>query len=167
MDLADADGSVDRQHTRVVVLLNATDETQSLTIPELHGVPLRLHPVQASSDDPLVRTSTVSSLGTFTVPKRTAAVFWANRPVAEQLDLLIADVEALAGTLGGGRANALEAKLLAARRHAARGNATPAIQQIEAFVIQTHVFANQGFLSAADAERLIEEANRILAELRG
>ncbi|HEX2223211.1 MAG TPA: pullulanase-type alpha-1,6-glucosidase, partial [Thermoanaerobaculia bacterium] len=109
MDLADAEGEVDRQHTRIVVVINATDETQGLTVPALQGVSLRLHPIQAGSNDPVVRTAAVSSLGTFTVPARTGAVFWAERPRVDQIDLLIADVEALAPVIGGGRANALAA----------------------------------------------------------
>ncbi len=45
-------------------------------IPTFKKQPLLLHPVQALSQDPVVRTSKFqSSTGTFTIPARTTAVF--------------------------------------------------------------------------------------------
>jgi pullulanase len=65
---------------RVVVLLNADPEAQTLVVPELTGLHLRLHPVQRDSADPVVRAARFErSSGTFTVPGRTAAVFVASR----------------------------------------------------------------------------------------
>jgi pullulanase len=80
MSLLDGDGSVDRSHKRVVVVFNATAQTQSFSVPDLRGVPLNLHPLQKTSVDPVVRASSFNKgLGTFSIPGRTAAVFWANR----------------------------------------------------------------------------------------
>ena len=43
-------------------------------------MPLTLHPLQKISVDPVVRASSFNKgLGAFSVPGRTAAVFWANR----------------------------------------------------------------------------------------
>ena len=45
-------------------------------MPAFKRQPLLLHPVQAFSQDPVVRTSKFqSSTGTFTIPPRTTAVF--------------------------------------------------------------------------------------------
>ncbi|MEU6281489.1 pullulanase-type alpha-1,6-glucosidase [Streptomyces sp. NPDC047028] len=60
----------------LVVVFNATPEKQDQRIPALAGVPYRLHPVQASGADPVVRTAVYTAgPGTFTVPARTVAVF--------------------------------------------------------------------------------------------
>ena len=55
--LTDADGRVDRRTAVIVALINANDESQSFSIPDLAGKTFRLHPVQASSHDPVVRTA--------------------------------------------------------------------------------------------------------------
>jgi hypothetical protein len=78
--LSDQDGSVDPRFSLVVVLLNAAPEAQTLKLPELAGGKLKLHPIQAGSADPVVRTAAFDGAnGTFTVPARTAAVFVAFR----------------------------------------------------------------------------------------
>jgi pullulanase-type alpha-1,6-glucosidase len=168
MSVADEDGAVDRAHDLLVVVLNAADETRSFQTPELEDRPLVLHPIQAASADPVVRTASFEgSFGAFSVPARTAAVFWTYRPAADQIRLLIADVNALAasGALSGGRANGLKAKLQAALKQAERGNTTPAIHQLEAFAIQVHVLQVQGFLTPEVAQELIDHANLAIERL--
>ncbi|WP_369367304.1 pullulanase-type alpha-1,6-glucosidase [Streptomyces sp. CG4] len=60
----------------LVVVFNATPRQQEQTIGALAGTHYRLHPVQASGADPVVKTSAYASgPGTFTVPARTVAVF--------------------------------------------------------------------------------------------
>jgi hypothetical protein len=45
-------------------------------VPALKGAQVALHPVQAASDDPVVRQSAADpATGTLTVPARTVAVF--------------------------------------------------------------------------------------------
>ena len=67
---------MDPRFSRVVVLLNADPEAQTLVVPDLAGRKLRLHPIQMYSADSLVRTAAFDrATGTFTVPGRTAAVF--------------------------------------------------------------------------------------------
>jgi len=62
--------------SQAVVLVNATPQTQSFSDPAFQRQPLILHPVQALSHDPVVRTSRFASrTGTFTIPARTTAVF--------------------------------------------------------------------------------------------
>jgi pullulanase-type alpha-1,6-glucosidase len=62
--------------SQAVVLINATPQSQSFTDRSFRRQPLVLHPVQAISRDPVVRTSRFQgSTGTFTVPARTTAVF--------------------------------------------------------------------------------------------
>jgi len=62
--------------SQAVVLVNATPQAQSFSDPAFRRQSLILHPVQAFSSDPVVRTSKYQgSTGTFTVPARTTAVF--------------------------------------------------------------------------------------------
>jgi pullulanase-type alpha-1,6-glucosidase len=72
----DGDVDYDANHEMVVTLFNANDEPQTFTESGLAGRMLALHPIQANSADPVVRTSTYdNATGTFTVPARTTAVF--------------------------------------------------------------------------------------------
>ena len=72
----DDHGHGDEPFARVVVLINADPNAQTLVVPELARERLRLHPVQRDSADPVVRGARFErSSGTFTVPGRTAAVF--------------------------------------------------------------------------------------------
>ncbi|MCC5475855.1 pullulanase-type alpha-1,6-glucosidase [Streptomyces barringtoniae] len=60
----------------LVVVFNATPQRQEQKIGALAGTQYRLHPVQASGADPVVKTSSYAAgSGTFTVPARTVAVF--------------------------------------------------------------------------------------------
>ncbi|MFI1003402.1 pullulanase-type alpha-1,6-glucosidase [Streptomyces galbus] len=60
----------------LVVVFNATPESQRQRVGSLAGTGYALHPAQASGADPVVRTSAYDrSTGTFTVPSRTVAVF--------------------------------------------------------------------------------------------
>ena len=61
----------------VVVVFNASDEATTQSVPSWAGTSFRLHPAQASGDDPVVKTSTAAA-GSFTVPARTVAVFLAR-----------------------------------------------------------------------------------------
>jgi pullulanase len=62
--------------SQAVVLVNATPQAQTFSDPVFKRQALRLHPVQALSQDPVVRTARFqSSSGTFTIPPRTTAVF--------------------------------------------------------------------------------------------
>jgi pullulanase-type alpha-1,6-glucosidase len=81
MSLTDDNGAVDRAHNHVAVVFNATNQTQNFNVADLQGVPLTLHPLQKASADCVVRASSFNrAVGAFSVPGRTAAVFWANRP---------------------------------------------------------------------------------------
>jgi hypothetical protein len=81
MWIEDPRGEIDPKHDRVVVLWNASDETQIVTVRELEGAPLTLHPILRRSADPVARAASVhKSLGAFSIPGRTTAVFWSERP---------------------------------------------------------------------------------------
>jgi pullulanase len=60
--------------SQAVVVVNATPQMQTYADPAFSGQRLFLHPVQALSGDPVVRTSRFRN-GAFTVPARTTAVF--------------------------------------------------------------------------------------------
>ena len=60
----------------LVVVFNATPARQEQRVDSLAGTGYRLHPVQASGADPVVKTSSYDEkTGTFAVPGRTVAVF--------------------------------------------------------------------------------------------
>ena len=65
---------VDRRLGGIVVVFNAADTAQTVTVPGLVNRRLALHPVQASGADPVVRDARASG-GVLTVPARTVAVF--------------------------------------------------------------------------------------------
>jgi pullulanase len=168
--LSDDEGAVDRRNTLVAVVLNATVGAQILAEPSLAGRPLVLHPLQAASTDAVVRTARFDrAAGSFTVPARTAAVFVAMRPPADQVALLAGDVQALAaaGLLKRGNASALLAKLGAAERHLRQGALPPARGELGAFVNQVEALAKTGQLPAVQAEALLAEARAILALIGG
>ncbi|WP_344873988.1 pullulanase-type alpha-1,6-glucosidase, partial [Nonomuraea antimicrobica] len=75
----DTDG-LDPRWRSVTVVFNATPSPQTQAAPPSSGATagggVRLHPVQAASDDPVVRGSAYDpATGTLTVPARTVAVF--------------------------------------------------------------------------------------------
>jgi pullulanase-type alpha-1,6-glucosidase len=84
MSLTDDDGAIDPAHSRLAVVFNATNQTQNFNLPDLQDVPLTLHPLQKASADPVVRASSFNrAIVAFSVPGRTAAVFWAARSTAD------------------------------------------------------------------------------------
>jgi len=69
---ADLDPTVDR----ILIFFNADKFDKYITLPELAHAPFILHPVQASSSDPIVKSAIFNAAkGEFKVPSRTAAVF--------------------------------------------------------------------------------------------
>jgi pullulanase/glycogen debranching enzyme len=77
MTLDDNGGKdLDRRWEGIVVVFNATPDTQTQTVPALAGEAYGLHPVQASGSDAIVKTATYDpATGSFAVPARTVAVF--------------------------------------------------------------------------------------------
>jgi len=66
----------DARYRSVVVVFNVDKEAKTIAIPELKERRLKLHQVQVSSDDPVVKTSSYGNAeGSFTIPARTTAVF--------------------------------------------------------------------------------------------
>jgi pullulanase-type alpha-1,6-glucosidase len=82
--LADLDPAVDA----VVVVFNADKASHAMDVPGAAG--FRLHGIQASGSDPVVKTATVTAVTggqRFTVPPRTAAVFVAPQGGAQGVGL--------------------------------------------------------------------------------
>jgi pullulanase len=68
------------RYEHVLVVFNATIAQQSFTSAALAGLGFRLHPIQKSSNDPVVRTATFDpKTGTAVVPALTTAVFVSNQ----------------------------------------------------------------------------------------
>jgi hypothetical protein len=69
-------GDLDPEADGLVVLFNTTDEQVVFEQADAKGADIALHPVQAASADPVVRSASFDpGTGTFTVPARTTAVF--------------------------------------------------------------------------------------------
>ncbi|MEU8356768.1 pullulanase-type alpha-1,6-glucosidase [Nonomuraea sp. NPDC048882] len=67
---------LDPRWASVTVVFNATPSAQEQPLPQVAGREVAPHPVQAASDDPVVRESVFDpATGTLTVPGRTVAVF--------------------------------------------------------------------------------------------
>ena len=171
MTVDDPTGEVDHQVRRIAVLLNASKEPRSFQLPVSPGVPcsgFKLHPVQVSSVDLVVRASTFDAATcTFTVPGRTASVFWERRPVDDQLYLLGREADALvaSGVLNPGQGRSLTAKLENARRHVRAGRTTPAANVLNAFIDEVRELQADGTLTAEQAEALIEAAEAAISDL--
>jgi len=158
----DPTGAVDPHRSVAVTVFNGSDEAQSFSHPDFVGTPLRLHPVLASSGDPVVRGATFDpARGAFRIPARTAAVFWAFRPIAEQIALLRQAAAALAGAPGP----SLDAKLAAALAQARRGNDPGTAGPLGAFVNEVDALVRTGRVDATAAGDLVEQAWIILAQL--
>jgi pullulanase-type alpha-1,6-glucosidase len=70
------DALLDKNYVQIIVIFNATAKDQQIVNKSLSGLALTLHPVQANSVDPIVRTAKFDPLtATFSVPARTAVVF--------------------------------------------------------------------------------------------
>jgi hypothetical protein len=168
MSLSDVvEPDLDRGHELFVVLINANDEAQTITLPELAGKELALHLVQVTSVDGVVKTASFDSAsGTFTVPGRTAAVF--EFAPQELIRSLIAEVEALvaAGSLNAGQGNALIVKLETAIKNLDKGKAATALNNLNAFANQIYDFIDEGVLSAEEGQRLLDAVEAISHQIR-
>jgi pullulanase len=164
MSIADGYGDLDLTNELIVVLFNAGVDPVSFGFAASGQEPL-LHPVQAGSVDSVVRTASYD-VGTaaFNVPARTTAVFLVQRPVSDQIDVLIDEVDTLEaeGVLNGGQANSLRAKLRAAQKSATKGKFKTAANQINAFINEVQAMMAAGVLSQEEGELLISIAETIL-----
>ena len=97
----------------------------------------------------------------------TTAVFLAQRPIGEQIDVLIDQVDALEAdeVINGGQANSLRAKLKAMQKSAANGRIRPAVNQANAFINEVEAFMSAGLLSPEQGEQLISTAEEIIQSL--
>ncbi|MBE9473531.1 MAG: pullulanase-type alpha-1,6-glucosidase [Chloroflexi bacterium] len=76
MSLVDDDLQLDPNYDSLVVVFNVDKQIQSFQIPKFQNLEYLLHPVQASSKDPVVKESHFDpASGTFSVPGRTTSVF--------------------------------------------------------------------------------------------
>jgi pullulanase len=168
MGLWDTDGGVDRAHKVVVALFNANDVAQTFQESDFQGHLLSLHPVQISSQDPVVRTSAFNAgSGAFVVPARTAAVFVEARPAPERIQLLKGDVTALAnsGALTRGQANSLLTKLDSSLARLSRGDTAGAIARLRSFVNHVQSLLGERVLKLTQARPLIKEGKAISGQL--
>jgi len=168
MSLSDMVGTdLDRDHELFVVLINANDEAQNITVPELAGKEMGLHLVQLTSVDAIVKMSTYDSeSGTFSVPGRTTAVF--EFTPAEMVRSLIEEIGALVdvGTLNQGQGNSLIVKLENVIEQLEQDKPITALNNLNAFINQVMGLVNGGVLSQAEGQALIDTANAIDHQIR-
>jgi pullulanase-type alpha-1,6-glucosidase len=164
----DINEALDHQVRRLAVFFNANAEPKQTELTVFPCAGFELHPVQAASADPVVRTSTYDpATCRFTVPGRTAAVFWERRPVDEQLYLLNGAVAGLVsdGTLNTGQGRSLHAKVETARRHVLAGRTSQAISLLNAFIHEVEALQHAGILSDEQAEGLTKDAEAAIGDL--
>jgi pullulanase-type alpha-1,6-glucosidase len=82
MRISDTVGAdLDPRARSLVIVFNASDTAQSISLAGATGGQFLLHPIQRNSDDVVVTTSRFKQkTGTFTVPARTTAVFVETQP---------------------------------------------------------------------------------------
>ncbi len=86
---------------RIVVVFNATKSTRTFPDASFRNAAFELHPVQASSNDPVVKTAGFDkTAGAFTVPARTTAVFVTPAPPSASGWVWLLLGGALAGVAG-------------------------------------------------------------------
>jgi DNA/RNA endonuclease G (NUC1) len=117
------------------------------------------------------------SPGTFTVTvtvtdkdggsgTRTAVVVVRTpRQGIQELQAKVAELRA-GGALSAGNANALNATLQAAHNQLDQGNATAAVNQMQAFINQVNSLVAEGKLSQRDGQSLTTLASRVIASIR-
>jgi pullulanase len=67
---------LDPNHEEIIVVFNASNKYQTLSVPELQGLQLHLHPMLQESRDSVVKTSAFyESPAQLSVPAFTTAVF--------------------------------------------------------------------------------------------
>lgn len=163
--LSDAKGSIDPKYNLIVSLINANDEPQTFTDAEFVGVKLKLHPVQKSSSDPIVRTSSFDkNSGEFNIPARTAAVFVALRDPSHQMNLLVDRVEKVAasGNLKNNQANALRLNLQKALNDLDDGKKSKAISRMQSLVAKINRYRSAGNLSEDQFAGLLSAVNDVI-----
>ena len=169
MGISDHTGmDLDPTYEAIYVLVNANDEAQTITLAELAGMELGLHPVQLSSVDPVVKSSTYdASTGAFTVPGRTTAVFVEVASLRERIEGLIKQVEALvdAGVLNKYQGKSLTVKLEVSIRMLDRDRPRVAVLLLDTFIKQVKLLVIRGILSAEQGQPLIDEATGIIWQI--
>jgi hypothetical protein len=165
-DLATNQPDLDRGHELLVVLINANDQSQSLTISELAGKDLVLHLVQFGSVDNLVKQSTFNkSTGAFTVPPRTTVVF--EFSPQEMMRSLITEIRALVsgGSLNGGQGNSLIGKLNSAIQNLNTNKPRNALNNLNALSSQIRDFVATGVLTSAEGQPLLDAIDAIRQQI--
>jgi pullulanase/glycogen debranching enzyme len=167
-DMSDTAVDLDRHYEAIVVLVNANDEAQSISLSDLVGQDLALHLVQANSVDDTVKTSTFDSVnGSFTVPGRTTAVFVRYELPADMIGDLIGQIEDLVdqGVLNKGQGNSLIVKLEGALEKLLDGKPHVAINRLNAFINEVNGLSGN-VLPEETAAHLVMEAEIIKAAIQ-
>jgi pullulanase-type alpha-1,6-glucosidase len=170
MSISDLTGDeLDRYNERIVVLVNANKDAQSISIEDLAGQELWLHAIQADSVDLVVRTSSFDSeTGTFEVPGRTTAVFVQRETPVNLISFLDADIQALIdnGDLDSSRARVLQTRLSLAQRMLLKDRPHLAVLMMNNFIERVELLVRQDVLSDAQGADLIQEAEIIISYIK-
>ena len=161
MSINDDYGDVDLTNKYIVTLFNANDESVVFHSPLTCQI-FAFHPPFGALVDPVVQGAYFDTGSeAFSVPGRTTAVFLGMRPIPEQIDVLIDQVNALEAddVLNAGQANALRAKLEAAQESASRDRMNAAANQLNAFINEVAAQSGQS-IPAGDAKTLQSTASQ-------
>jgi hypothetical protein len=167
MSIADDEGNVDLTKELAVSLFNASDEAVTFGLPAA-GREFDLHPVQAASVDPVVQGAYYDAgAEAFHVPARTTAVFFVERPIDEQIDVLIGEVNALvaAGALQPWRAYVLLTKLKIAKFAVLKDRPKLAQLALGSFAFHVKILVQTGRLPAEDGAVLLSMTEEILGSI--
>ena len=167
MSVADDDGNVDLTRELAVSLFNASDDAVTFGFPAA-GREFELHPVQAASVDPVVQGAYYDAgAEAFHVPARTTAVFFVERPVDEQIDVLVGEVNALvaAGALQPWRAYVLLTKLKIAKFAVLKNRPKLAQLALGSFAFHVKILVQTGRLPAEDGAVLLSMTEEILGSI--
>ncbi len=170
MSLSDeVEPDLDDMYELIVVLINANDEAQTITIPELANKELLLHLVQVMSVDDVVKTSRYHDDGTFKVPARTTAVFVAEMPAQQQLRYyLLSMLQEMFGPdhpdLALGRA--LMDKVEQAIGYLNEGRPKDALNMLNAFKNQVWGLMHTDVLNADEGQALLDRVDAIIHQIR-
>ena len=92
--LNNQDGGINDPYRHIVVIFNASAETQSIALEDVKGQTFGLHPELQNGPDVTVKDAAFESAsGTFSVPARTTAVFVVDNPDWNPSEPAVVEVE--------------------------------------------------------------------------
>ena len=161
---------LDVDYELIVVLINANDEAQTITIPALANKGLLLHLVQVLSADDVVKTSRYDDDGTFRVPARTTAVFVDEVSAQWRMRDLILTIQTMLGPdcqEGPCQMLVLELRLAIQSLNERWGPwYRGALGHLDSVRNLVSAYMDSGVLSAAEGQALLDRVDAFIHQIR-